>query len=131
MYGEFVKPEDFTPSFQHNDIQDTFLTGTSISSHAKILSTSLALGTNDPKTSTVQLLNTSYVLKSLPSVFLSTPKPRLQTYLLVLQMEKLHVSDGRQTVRSRLTILLLQQDLVHADLLQSLQLMSMILSPSW
>ena len=104
MYGEFVKPEDFTPVFQHNDIKDTFLTGTNISSHTKILSTSLALGTNDPKTSTVQLLNTSYVLKSLPSVFLSTPKIRPQTSLLVIHLENLHGSDGRQTLRSLLTI---------------------------
>ena len=47
-----------------------------------------------------------------------------------MQMEKLHGSDGRQALRSRLTILLLQQDLVHGDLLQSLLLTLMILSPS-
>ncbi len=134
--AEFVKTKTFTPAFQHNGIQDTFLPDTNISSHAKTPSSPHTLGAIDPKISRISsgllfIINrASFVLKSLSSVFLSTSKPRSQTSPMVMKMEKLHGSDGRQTLRRRLTILLLHQDLVHGDLLQSLLLTLVILSPS-
>ena len=50
--------------------------------------------------------------------------------LLVTQLEKLHGSDGCQASRSRLTVLRLQQDLVHGTLLQFHLLIWIILTPS-
>jgi hypothetical protein len=45
----------------------------------------------------------------------TTFKHRLQISKLLMGKKKLLVSNGRQTLRSRLTILLLQQNLVHGD----------------
>jgi hypothetical protein len=70
------------------------------------------------------------VIKSLLPVFFSTPKTRPQISQLLMWKKKLHVSDGRQTLRSRLTILLLQQDRVHGDQLHYPLLFSIILTTS-
>jgi hypothetical protein len=62
-------------------------------------------------------LDKLHPLKSLPPALSTTLKHRLQISKLPMGKKKLHVSNGRQTLRSRLTILLLQQNLVHGDLL--------------
>ncbi len=60
-------------------------------------------------------LDKFHPLKSFLPVIFSMPKPRPQISHLLMWKKKLHVSNGRQTLRSRLTILLLQQNLVHGD----------------
>ena len=47
--GDFVKSEDFTPSFQHNDIRHTYLTSTNLSSYAKTPRPPHTLGVHGPK----------------------------------------------------------------------------------
>ncbi len=62
-----------------------------------------------------KLQTSLYALKSLLTAIFSMPKHRRQISKLLMGKKKLHVSNGRQTLRSRLTSLLLQQNLVHGD----------------
>ena len=52
-------------------------------------------------------------------------------FWLVTQLENLHGSDGCQTLRSRLTVLSLRQDLVHGVLRQFHLIIGIILPPSF
>ena len=111
-------PQRFCTSRFHATRQRTRLSPRESQANVQARCIQRAIRTSHQPRRVAQLdkLQTSlYALKSLLTAIFSMPKHRLQISKLLIWLKKPHVSDGRQTPRSRLTILLLQQYLVHGD----------------
>ena len=124
--AEFVKPEGFTPTFHHKGILDTILSATNIPSHDKTPILPQALGAEVPKIPTVF----QRIVRFEESVFDISFNTQDQVPDILDVNSDGKVTHFRRTLDSKesLTIVLLQQDLVHGDQLKFLLLFSMILT---